>query len=377
MEETNSNNHFQRCSKFLSRNNHYMAVVFMQIVYAGMSLFSKAAITKGMNPYVFVVYRQAFASAALAPFAYYTERSNPAKLTLPILCKLFVSSLFGITMCLILYYVALDYVSATFATAINNIVPPLTFLLAVCTKMEKLSFKNKIGPVKLLGSIIGLSGAIILTFVKGPTAINPGNEGHISDLPARVYTHSDWVKGALILTLSNLLWTVWLLTQGPISKQYPAKLRTTALQCFFSSIQSAIWTVSYERNNASWRLGWNVNLVSVLYCGVVVTGINYWLTVWVVAKKGPVFPNLFNPISLMVTAACSIIFFKEVLHWGSLCGMVLLMVGLYAILWGKNTEAKMSKEQTTKTIEDEIKSNEQQKTADAQGGVELNNISYK
>jgi hypothetical protein len=49
-------------------------MLFIQFVYAGMALFSKAAIAKGMNPYVFVVYRQAFASLALAPFAFFLER---------------------------------------------------------------------------------------------------------------------------------------------------------------------------------------------------------------------------------------------------------------------------------------------------------------
>lgn len=52
----------------------YIAMLFTQSVYAGMALFSKAAIAKGMNPYVFVVYRQAFASLALAPFAFFLER---------------------------------------------------------------------------------------------------------------------------------------------------------------------------------------------------------------------------------------------------------------------------------------------------------------
>jgi hypothetical protein len=52
----------------------YIAMLFIQFVYAGMALFSKAAIAKGMNPYVFVVYRQAFASLALAPFAFFLER---------------------------------------------------------------------------------------------------------------------------------------------------------------------------------------------------------------------------------------------------------------------------------------------------------------
>ena len=48
----------------------YMFTIFVQCAHSGMALMSKAAISKGMNPYVFVVYRQAFASLALAPFAF-------------------------------------------------------------------------------------------------------------------------------------------------------------------------------------------------------------------------------------------------------------------------------------------------------------------
>lgn len=61
-------------AKAIEANKPYIAMVFIQFVYAGMSLLSKAAINDGMNPYVFVVYRQAFATLALAPFAYYFER---------------------------------------------------------------------------------------------------------------------------------------------------------------------------------------------------------------------------------------------------------------------------------------------------------------
>lgn len=58
----------------MERHKPYMAMLFIQFVYAGMALFSKAAMAKGMNPFVFVVYRQAFASLALAPFAFFFER---------------------------------------------------------------------------------------------------------------------------------------------------------------------------------------------------------------------------------------------------------------------------------------------------------------
>jgi len=55
----------------VEKNRPYVAMLFVQFVYAGMALLSKAAISKGMSPYVFVVYRQAFASVALSPFAFF------------------------------------------------------------------------------------------------------------------------------------------------------------------------------------------------------------------------------------------------------------------------------------------------------------------
>lgn len=60
--------------KVLDKNKAYFAMIGVQFAYAGMSLFSMAAIAKGMNPFVFVAYRQAFATLALLPFAFFLER---------------------------------------------------------------------------------------------------------------------------------------------------------------------------------------------------------------------------------------------------------------------------------------------------------------
>jgi len=60
----------------LEKHKPYIAMLFIQFVYAGMALLSKAAISKGMSPYVFVVYRQIFASLALSPFAYFDRLYN-------------------------------------------------------------------------------------------------------------------------------------------------------------------------------------------------------------------------------------------------------------------------------------------------------------
>ncbi|KAK3043897.1 hypothetical protein RJ639_000596 [Escallonia herrerae] len=302
----------------VERNKPYIAVIFIQFVYAGMSLLSKAAITKGMNPYVFVAYRQAFATLALAPFAFFLER---------------------ITMSLNLYYFALNYTSATFATALTNTIPAITFILSVCFRVENICIKERHGAAKVFGSAIGLSGALVIAFVKGPCVSSVIQE-QSSDLSTKTYYRGDWIKGSLILLSANITWSLWLIVQVPIIKQYPAKLRLTTLQCFFSCIQSAIWAGAMERHLASWKLGWNLNLLTVAYCGVIVTAITYWLQVWAVEKKGPVFTAMFSPLALVITAVFSALLFKETLHWGSICGAILLVIGLYGVLWGKKKEGK-------------------------------------
>lgn len=55
----------------------YLAVMFIQLSYAGMYLLSKLTISgSGMKPPIFVVYRQAFATVALAPFAFICSKSS-------------------------------------------------------------------------------------------------------------------------------------------------------------------------------------------------------------------------------------------------------------------------------------------------------------
>lgn len=335
----------------MERHKPYIAMLFIQFVYAGMALFSKAAMAKGMNPFVFVVYRQAFASLALAPFAFFFESSKDAPLSYTLLCKIFFISLSGITLSLNLYYVAINYTSATFAAATTTTIPAITFVMAVLLRMESISMKHLYGVAKVLGSLTSLSGALVFALVKGPsikfTNWYPSHhQTQISDSSSS--SRGDWIKGSLFMISANTAWSLWLILQGPIVKQYPAKLRLTTLQCFFSCIQSSFLAIAIERNPSAWKIGWDIHLLSVFYCGVIVTGITYWLQVWAIEKKGPVFTSMFTPLALLITAIFSAIMWKEALHWGSIGGGALLVVGLYSVLWGKDKEDRKSEESEQK-----------------------------
>ena len=61
-------------ARFYIRAKPFLAVILLQFGYAGMSIFSKFALNKGMSPHVFAVYRHAVATIAVAPFALILDR---------------------------------------------------------------------------------------------------------------------------------------------------------------------------------------------------------------------------------------------------------------------------------------------------------------
>lgn len=51
-----------------------LGMVGLQAIYAGLAIFSRAALVHGMSPRVFVVYRNAIATIAMAPPLFFSTR---------------------------------------------------------------------------------------------------------------------------------------------------------------------------------------------------------------------------------------------------------------------------------------------------------------
>ena len=61
-------------ARFFLSSKPYIAMICLQFGYAGMNIITKVSLNRGMSHYVLVVYRHAFATAAIAPFAIVLER---------------------------------------------------------------------------------------------------------------------------------------------------------------------------------------------------------------------------------------------------------------------------------------------------------------
>lgn len=152
------------------------------------------------------------------------------------------------------YFAGLDYTSATFASATSNPVPVVTFGMATAFRLEKVDIRSKHGQAKVVGTIICVGGAMIMTFYKGPVLIRLNR-----------VLHNTWLLGALMLFAGCLFWSGWLTFQAPVVKKYPAEISLTALTMLQGTLQCTVVALVFEPKASAWRLKWEIQLLSIIY----------------------------------------------------------------------------------------------------------------
>ncbi|KAF9601884.1 hypothetical protein IFM89_023948 [Coptis chinensis] len=332
----------------------YVAMIVVQLSYGGSSILAKISLEKGMNQQVFIVYRHLIAMLVLAPLAYAFERKTRPPLPFTTIMKIFVLASLGSTLNLNLYYAGLKYTSPTVATALTNVTPSLTFLIAVSLGMERVMLRSIKGQAKIIGALVCVGGALIFTFWKGDYLLRDFNQRPLinihntkGSLGSR-HHENDWIKGSALVLASNAAWSAWFILQALICKDYPANLSLNTLICFFASLQSTVLGFILDRQATSWKLGWNVQLFTIVYCGVLNSALVYFLQTWCINEKGPVFVAMFSPLLLIIIAIFSAIAFAERLHVGSFIGSVIIIFGLYCVLWGKTKDGSVEKKPDSK-----------------------------
>ncbi|VFQ65413.1 unnamed protein product [Cuscuta campestris] len=84
-----------------------------------------------------------------------------------------------------------------------------------------------------------------------------------------------------------------------------------------ATFQSTAIGLCIDRTEASWKLGWNLQLITILYSGVLASAATLCLVFWAIAKRGPTYPSMFNPLSLVFVAITEAIFFGASISVGS------------------------------------------------------------
>ncbi|KAL6624426.1 hypothetical protein ACP70R_031747 [Stipagrostis hirtigluma subsp. patula] len=247
----------------------------------------------------------------------------------------------------------------------GNSVPVITFFLALLLRMEVIKLKSSSGMAKAAGITLCLAGVLVIALYSGPS-LNPLSRHRVfaSHGSKHAVSKGLWITWTFLMLLACVAWSLWIVFQGLLLKEYPNKLLATLIQCLFGTMQSCLVAVALERNHPSrWKLRLDLSLLAVAYSGIVGTGVCFYLQTWCVDMKGPVFLAMWNPLNLLLTVLCSSLL-GEITHLGSILGGILLVGGLYSVLWAKSKEETQitatsdHKEQSREGMQDQGKDRE-------------------
>lgn len=330
---------------FFEKAKPYIAMISLQFGYAGMNIITKVSLNRGMSHYVLVVYRHAFATAVIAPFALVLERKVRPKITFTMFLQLFVLGLLGPVIDQNFYYAGLKFTSPTFSCAMSNMLPAMTFVMAVICRMEKVHIKKLRCQAKVVGTVVTVAGAMLMTLYKGHVVkmlwsdyIHPKQA--YAPVGAAQNADKDWVKGSILLIIATFAWASFFILQAITLRKYTAQLSLTAIVCFLGTLQSIAVTLVMEHRPHAWAIGFDMNLLAAAYAGIVSSSIAYYVQGLVMQKRGPVFVTAFSPLMMIIVAIMGSFILAEKIYFGGVLGSVLIVIGLYAVLWGKYKEFK-------------------------------------
>lgn len=315
----------------------FAAMVSMECLNVGLNTLFKLAATHGMSRHVFLVYAYGVAALLLLPPLFFSRRSRALpSLNLSIMLKIFALGGVGYAS-QIMGYTGINYGSPTLASAISNLTPAFTFVLAIIFRMEKLKLSSSSTRAKLIGTIVSISGAFVVTFYKGPSINAPPSSPTALNL-ALDSSGSDWIIGSLFLTVEYILVPVWYILVTHIMKEYPSEFTIIFFYTSTVSILAAVVGFFAESDTSKWIVGPNIALASILFSGIFSCCINNSVHSWALHLRGPVYVAMFKPLSIAIAAALGVIILGDTLYLGSIIGATIIVIGFYTVMWGKSKE---------------------------------------
>ncbi|OMO92049.1 Drug/metabolite transporter [Corchorus olitorius] len=278
----------------------YVICIFVNICSAGFNIISKVSLNNGMNSFVLAVYSGVIGTLTTALFALVFER---------------------VVLGRALFYVGLKDTSATAAAVLANLLPSMTFTLAVLFRMEPLDITKHSAQAKVGGTLVALAGATLTILYRGYVVLSPHFAHHSkSSSSSKLPLNNHWVKGSALVLISYLSASAFFVLQASTVKKYPAPITLTSLTCLSGTILSAIIAVAVDHEASSWRLSWDINLVAVLYNGIVVYGLVFYLQSLVAQTKDAVFMTAFRPLGTIITILMGLFILGDPLFLGRMVG---------------------------------------------------------
>ncbi|KAL0773547.1 hypothetical protein Bca101_038698 [Brassica carinata] len=248
------------------------AMVLTEFSNVGVNTLVKSVTSKGLSPFVVLVYSYAFGSLLLPPLAFFSFRSRSLPpLTSSVLYKMGLLGLI-VSAAQIAGYNGIKYSSPTLSSAMSNVNPAFTFILAIIFRMEKISIRKETSVAKVLGTLLSIIGALVVTLYHGPVLMS---------------SHSDWVIGGGLLALQYILLSFSYLVMGALNSAYYI-IHTWAVSHKGPVYLSMFKPLSILIAAASTTLFLGETIYLGILIGGILIAIGFYMVLWGKAKEAKV-----------------------------------------------------------------------------------------
>jgi drug/metabolite transporter (DMT)-like permease len=281
----------------------HLALLSVQLSFSGFHVVGKFVLGQ-VQPLALACLRVLFATPVLLIFAARRGGRLPALRWLP---KLALLGLLGVFLNQVLFIVGLSYTTPTNAAILMPSIPAFAVGVAAALGLER------IGPYRLLGVILAISGALVILD------------------PARFSLQESTLFGNLLILINCLSYATFLVLQRPILRHLP--WQTVIAGAFVFGSLGVLVVGGRELGQLSLESLTHSAWVGILYILIFPTALSYLLNTWAIQRSSALLAAAYTTLQPLLTALLSRLFLGETLTWRQAIGFALIASGLWCISW--------------------------------------------